>query len=544
LVAFPIVVQEQTKNLLVFDYLDTNGNCSEKLIQFADLIKSPEEVSTFEISSYSLWTAAAKGVVANDVIDYITYNSQNNISDKFLTKIREDIMAFGSLEFVSDGETLTLIGTNKEIIDRIKQIDSIYSRISTEPTDTTITFHIRYKTEIKKILFDYDLFIKDSTVQVGDFFDFNLLPIDITGNPIILTDFQQDAIDAYLKYCPLAGGGGTIVMPPSSGKTIAAFKIMETLKIKTLIIAENTSSVERWLDEFHTKTDVSDENIAVFVDSHSIIKPITIGTYSNLSQNLHCLGNFGLIIYDDAHKIPTENNVITTSIESNYKLALAATLARSDNNGKLVLSLVGPKWYEILPRTLIEKGYQVPVKCYEIRVPLPPNEQVKYASKFNTNHERRKIAALNSLKLNALENLVKQFDLNRILILSYRIEQSDIIGQKFDIPVINSQTHQNEKIIEQFNNDVFKILISTSQIIEKKKIQRLDILISTSYQQGSIREEYLRLGKVLSKESGKDEGILISLISKNTIEEKDYSTRRRSLINQGFRFNVLSFENI
>jgi DNA excision repair protein ERCC-3 len=540
----PLVVQENSRNILVFEYLDPNEKCSETLIQIADLLKAPEEVTTFELTPYSLWTAAAKGIKADFVTEFIMDNSQNIISDNFINKIRSDIRNFGALEFVADEDMLILNGKNEEIINQIKQIEAISSRIISEPNNKTLVFHLRYKTEIKKILFEYDLFIKDSTCYSVEHFDFNLLPLDSIGNRISLKDFQQNAVNAYLNFNLLAGGGGTIVMPPSSGKTIVALKIMQELKTTTLIITENTSSLERWLDELHIKTDVANKNVGVFEDHRSEIKPITLTTYQNASKNCNSLGNFGFIIYDDAHKIPTENNEKTTSIEANKKLALAATLARSDNNGKLVLSLVGPKWYEILPRTLIEKDYQVPVNCYEIRVPLQDRDRNKYISRRINNQEKRKLAANNPLKLKALEEILKRNNLGRILVLSYYIDQSTEIGQHFDLPVFNSKSNQNENFIEEFNNEDLNIFVATSQIIEKKKLEKVDVLISTSYQQGSIREEYLRVGKVLPKENGKQEGMLISLITSNTLEEWDYSIRRRSLINQGFRFKILSLDDL
>ena len=117
----PLVVQEHSRNILVFEYLDPNEKCSETLIKIADLLKAPEEVTTFELTPYSLWTAAAKGIKADFVTEFIKDNSQNIISDNFINKIRSDIRNFGALEFVAEEDMLILNGKNEEIINKIKQ---------------------------------------------------------------------------------------------------------------------------------------------------------------------------------------------------------------------------------------------------------------------------------------------------------------------------------------------------------------------------------------------------------------------------------------
>jgi len=73
-----------------------------------------------------------------------------------------------------------------------------------------------------------------------------------------------------------------------------------------------------------------------------------------------------------------------------------------------------------------------------------------------------------------LHSILKQNNLGRILVLSYYIDQSTEIGHHFDLPVFNSKLNRNENFIEEFNNGNLNVFVATSQIVEKKKVEKED----------------------------------------------------------------------
>lgn len=131
-------------------------------------------------------------------------------------------------------------------------------------------------------------------------------------------------------------------MPPNFEKTLVGPKLIETLKTSTLVLVENLGSANSWLEEIEDKTDLAHDSVVILLNEQLKSKPITICTYKNATENskiLHHLQdqNWGLVIYDDAHKLPAGKYDQTTNISSKFKVAFASTLARDySTSGKAV----------------------------------------------------------------------------------------------------------------------------------------------------------------------------------------------------------------
>lgn len=533
----PLVIHPDSRCVFVLESLDESGEISQKLIEYADLIQAPEQVHTYKISPYALWTAKGKGVKSHEVISFLEENLQNILSESFRNTIQNDMDHFGALEFSIEEDNLYLNSKTKELIDKIKEIEYIKNKIIRTPNPYTLMFKARYRKDIKKILFEHNLFVKDIVYLIGDELDIKCT------NPHVF-DYQLDAINSYLEYNHKAGGGGTIIMPPNSGKIAVGLKIIEALKTSTLIIAEDKYKVEKWRKEIIKNTDISEQNISIFEEEGAELKPITIGTYDILCNHINQLYGFGFVIYDDAHNIPTPTHERTVDIKSKYKLALASTLARSDGNGYLVLSLIGPKWYEVLYKTLVNKKYLVPVKCVEVKIPLPEDEWQDYLKR--NSRDRVNADTLNSNKYKAVSILLKKEVTKRMLIVSYFNEMITNISRYVEVPALSSQLNQEnrQRLISSFNKKEIDKLITPSKLIEHIPFKMVDVIIALSHQQGSEREEYLRIGKLLPVDDCKRGAVLYSLVSQNTDEERFYSKRRRKLINQGFPYKILTFQDL
>ncbi|MGR6000355.1 DEAD/DEAH box helicase [Bacillus cereus] len=187
-------------------------------------------------------------------------------------------------------------------------------------------------------------------------------------------------------------------MPPGAGKTIVALKIMEYFQTMTLILVENQESAERWKQELLDKTDLTEHYIGIYELKNKKKYPVTIGTYADIVKNMDVFNGYGFVIYDDAHKLPAKTYERTIEIQTRYRLALASTLARADEQGAKVFALVGPKWYEILHQELIRKGYSVPITCIEMRIPLSTEMKQQYNSYGNNTNKKRELAAFNTKK--------------------------------------------------------------------------------------------------------------------------------------------------
>lgn len=533
----PLVIHPDSRNIYLLDGLDEKGEVGQELIEFADLIKAPEQVHTYALTPYALWTAKAKGVEVDYITHFLEQQSQNVVPDSLKETIKKNMNHFGALQFSMDDDRLQLQARTEELISEIKAIKGIQSKIVGHPNPKTLLFKAQYRKEVKKLLFEHELFAKDIVYEVGE-------ELDITSINLQLLDYQHAAVESYLTFNHQAGGGGTIIMPPTSGKILVGIKIIEALKTSTLIIVEDKHRAEKWKSELIEKTDLSESNITIFSKEDKSLKPITIGTYENLADYVEDLEGFGFVIYDDAHKLPTPTHERTADIQATNKLALASTLARSDGNGHLVLALIGPRWYEVLHPTLVNRGYQVPVRCVEVKIPLPPDEWREYIARDHNKKVNQD--TLNSNKYKALSILLKKEKAKRLLVVSYFNEVTTACSDLIEIDTLTNQLGEEKQkyLISSFNSREIDKLITSSKLIENIPLSMVEVMIALSHQQGSVREEYLRLGKLLPAEEWKEDAVLYSLVSLNTDEERLYSKRRRRLINYGFHYRILTFEEL
>ncbi|OWZ83372.1 DEAD/DEAH box helicase family protein [Natranaerobius trueperi] len=546
----PLIIHNDGKIFLVKN-IDNHYKVAQVLTDFADMVKLPEGVSTFELSPYALWSAAAKGYKSEDILSFLKDNSCNVLDRALESRIIETVRQYKSLELFQSRDYLMLQAVRPEIIEKVLRDKKIKGKMINRPNECTLLFDISEKVTLKKQLFKLELFAIDTTNERGKKLDIKFLKTTRSGIDFKFRDYQLQAVNSFLNNKDKTGGGGVIIMPPRSGKTFVGLKVIEKLKKNTLIITENDDSAASWKNELLDKTDLSEGSISFYNNDQKNLEPITITTYRYLTseeQRIDYLDKqeWGLVIYDDAHKLPAPKYQRTSDISSKYKLALAATLARSDKKGSFLYALIGPKWYEILPQTLRQEGYLSNIECREVKVPLSEKdkENYKYFKVYsNDNGVLRQIAAKNDKKTDVFAHLIRPQ--KRTAIASYYKDIAKQIGDNYHLNYITGEIEPNirKEIVKRFNNGDIDCLIHT-QVGEQVNLRNLDVMISISYHGGSAREEYLRLGKLMEVDKRDKDGWFFSIISTRTIEESDYKNRRKSLINYGYRFKILDSRDL
>ncbi|MGN4815708.1 helicase-associated domain-containing protein [Bacillus cereus group sp. MYBK163-2] len=146
----PLIVHAKSKKLYVLDWLDPEREVMNKLLPFTDVIQTPERVSTFLISPYTLWTAAAKGLVTEDILQVLDEYSYTKISVTFKEEIRRYMQAYGTLEFHEECGDLLLVAKHENVIKKIQGIKSIESKVIGNPNSYSKLFAMRHRIEIKK----------------------------------------------------------------------------------------------------------------------------------------------------------------------------------------------------------------------------------------------------------------------------------------------------------------------------------------------------------------------------------------------------------
>ena len=168
-------------------------------------------------------------------------------------------------------------------------------------------------------------------------------------------------------------------------------KVMQIAATNTLILTTNVAAVHQWIDELLDKTELTHDQIGEYTGDRKVIRPVTIATYQVLVWrpdtqadfphfSLFHERNWGLIIYDEVHLLPAPMFRVTAELQAVRRLGLTATLVREDHRETDVFSLVGPKRYDVPWKELEQKGWIAEANCYEIRIDLPREMKIEYAT--------------------------------------------------------------------------------------------------------------------------------------------------------------------
>src|SRR3989304_1448691 len=93
----PVIVQSDRSILL-----ETDGpnfeDARDAVAAFAELVKSPEHIHTYRITPLSLWTAAAAGMSAAEIIENLLRFSKYEVPQNILVDIRDTVARYGRLK--------------------------------------------------------------------------------------------------------------------------------------------------------------------------------------------------------------------------------------------------------------------------------------------------------------------------------------------------------------------------------------------------------------------------------------------------------------
>ena len=193
--------------------------------------------------------------------------------------------------------------------------------------------------------------------------DGNSINIKFTGS---LRDYQTNIINIYLNNVnDKEGGGGLLEIPCGRGKTVMALKLIEQLKVKTLVIVHKGFLLEQWVEriqQFLPGAKVGRiQGQVIDIEGNDIV----IGMLQSLSMKEYpqsMFKDFGFTIVDECHHISSE--VFSRSllkIVTKYVLGLSATMQRKDGLTKVFKMFLG----DIIYKEKREATDEVLVKAIE-----------------------------------------------------------------------------------------------------------------------------------------------------------------------------------
>lgn len=571
----PLIVQSD-RTLLLDVHAPLAEECRAALIPFAELVRSPEHLHTYQISSLSLWNAESSGFTGEQAVEVLKKFSRYEIPQSVVVWIEETSGRFGKLRLVqgpsvenSDGikeEYLYLVSNSPYVF---KQIEAnAFARKFLVPCECAEEFSAglseKEKTFCFKLLLTDRGIIKQNLLKIGwpvkddvplqDGFplEINLRKTTFSGRSFEVREYQKAAANALVGNKGPGTGFGTIVLPCGAGKTIVGMEIMSLLKTNTLIVTTNITAVHQWIDELIDKTDLDASQIAEYTGENKTIKPVTVATYQILTWrpdkngpyphfSLFRQNNWGLVIYDEVHMIPAPVFRVAAELQAVRRVGLTATLVREDGCEGNVFSLVGPKRYDVPWKELEKAKWIAKAECIEVHLGLPENKEIEYA--VAANREKHRIASENPLKNKIVQELVEKFKDDKILIIGQFLTHLEIIAKLLNVPIITGKTKNSERdiIYDDFRSGKIRVLVVSKVANFAIDLPDASVAIQVSGTFGSRQEEAQRLGRILRPKERTSR--FFTLITRGTVEEDFGSNRQKFLAEQGYSYRIVRYEN-
>ena len=542
----PLTVQSD-RTMLLDVHSPSADMCRGEIIAFADLVKSPEHVHTYQISQLSLWNAISSGLTANEILRRLERWSRFDIDSRIIFYIKDQAERYGDFILTElDDEYLLLTVRRPVFALQLKAEQSLHEML--EPEDEK---SFRVKRMMRGVL-------KARMIKLGFPVDDRIplkkgVPLEIKlRNNFTPRPYQIEAVNALLGDGGNGTGYGTIVLPCGSGKTIAGIVAMARLGMRTLILCPNVTAVHQWIRELLDKTELTVNDIGEYSGEKKDMKPVTVCTYQIVTWrpdtdseykrfSLFRDGGWGFIIYDEVHMLPAPVFRITAELQAIHRLGLTATLVREDGREDEVFSLVGPKRYDTPWSELEAKGYIAKAYCHEVRIPLPEEKEIEYA--IAKKREKYRIAAENPLKTDAAKKIIKRHEGESILIIGQYLDQLEMFRDEFGYPIITgaTTTKKRDELYTLFREGKIKVLIVSKVANAAIDLPDASVAIQISGTFGSRQEEAQRLGRILRPKS--HDSHFYTLITEYTEEEDFAQNRQKFLSEQGYSYTIEKVES-
>lgn len=541
----------------------------EVVAQFASLKESPEFVHTYEIDNVSLWNAASlHNLTGEEIVRQLEEWSKYPLPEGLASEIQTVTNRLGKLTLRRPLSTedqfegnLVLSSPDPQFFKEVLSDNRVQPFIDEQPaSDIALVNDVSFQRGfLKQILGEIGYPIQDQIgVEKGEKLEFSLCSHTKEGEKFKVRNYQKQAADRFLTQGDYGGGYGVVLLPPGTGKTIVGLEILRRIEECALILCTDTIAVRQWIEELLDKTTLTKEQVGEYTGDKKQIKPVTVGTYhiaiQSVREYLEELGeqgeitthfqlfnqfDWGLIAYDEVHRLPAQVFRLTAELQARRRLGLTATFIREDRREEDVFSLIGPLRFQASWGEMEESGWIAEAICREVKVSLPEEDREVY----NIADLRRKfrIASENPRKIKVLKEILGRTRAgDKVLVIGYFLDQLRRVSQEIDAPLIEGRTpyEERENLYHAFRKDEIRILCLSNVGNYAIDLPSANVAIELSGTGGSRQEEGQRLGRILRPKTKENIAQFYALVSEDTREEIFANRRQRYLVQQGYTYSV------
>ena len=517
--------------------------CRAELAAFAELEKSPDHLHTYRLTDIGLWNARAAGLEPEAVIDVLTRYGRGPIPHAMARAITDSMDRFGRITIEgrpdrTASDELIVRVDDSALLDELAFDKSIARLLGRRLDPYTAALDPADRGGLKQLLVAARLPADDqASLSPGLPFAMSL------EDDLELRPYQRQAVDGWLP-----SGTGVIVLPCGAGKTVTGIAAAAAVGARTLVLVTGEASMRQWHDELLRFTDIEPDQIGLYAARTKTVGPVTLATYHVMTARKD--GNFrhldllqrsdwGLVIYDEVHLLPSAVFQMTAGIQSRRRLGLTATLIREDGREGDVFSLVGPKRFDVPWRELELQGWLAPAVCTEVRI--VPTEEERLAHASASAKERPRVAASIGAKGPVVEALVERHNGEPALVIGTYLDGLHELAERLDAPIVTGATPSAERLrlFDAMRAGDLPTLVVSKVANFSLDLPEVSVAVQVSGTFGSRQEEAQRLGRILRPKADGRQAHFYSIVAQDTVEQTYAQRRQRFLAEQGYGYGIV-----
>lgn len=352
--------------------------------------------------------------------------------------------------------------------------------------------------------------------------------------PVELPDFKFDLRTSQLEVFDAIEDNAIINAWVSWGKTFTGLAIAGKFRQKTLVVTHTIPLRNQWANEVEKVYGITPGIIGS--GKFEIDNPIVIGNTQTLYRNLPAIQKaFGTIILDEMHHVssPTFSKVIDSNY-CRYKLGLSGTIERKDGKHVVFRDYFG----QTLFKPPKENFLTPTVHVLKSEVRFMDGNRTPWANRVTAlcnNEEYRHTVAMLAAAYARRGH--------KVLVVSDRVHFlkacAELVGENA-ICVTGEVSHEDrEMYLTEIRSGKKDILFGTQAIFsEGISVNNLSCLILGT----PVNNEPLLtqlIGRVIRKEEGKQDPVVIDIHLKGNTARKQASNRMGHYMKQGYNIKEL-----
>jgi len=457
-----------------------------EISSLAHMETSSGEHYKFEVKEMDVWNSDKSLEEMKEIYTRVVGNYPRFV--EWLERTYEKQQVF-SIEH--KGRYHSLVASEPERMEWARSLEKVRSNLSVDLSDTEsrIAMGSKSRAEIKQELLKKGYPVEDnSKFRESD----TNIGADLAEG-IELRDYQDEYVEkAYSKKAAV------LANPAGSGKTVTSIGLMAKVDSPTLILVPQRNLVGQWKREILDKTTLTEDQIGEYHGDTKEMNDVTIATYHMAGEKTEIFRDeWGLIIFDEVHHIPSQLFRKTASLQSTRRIGLSASPVREDSKERDIFALIGQEIGSDWARFFAEGHVVKP----EVEIQLVDWESDHYRHRYEEASGIKKaiIASKNPRKHRNFEEILDKHEGDKTIIFCDWLDQGEELSEEYDIPFISGETdfEDREDYFEKFRNDELTTVIVSRIGDEGLDLPDAEIGIIMSGQGGSRRQATQRAGRVM-----------------------------------------------